>query len=213
MSGADKVEFLFDFGSPNAYLSHRLIPGIEARTGVRFEYEPVLLGGIFKATGNRSPVEAFANVRNKPDYDNLEMRRFIARHGIEGYQFNPHFPINTLMLMRGAVASRRLGIFEKYVDDVYRLMWSDPRNLNDQQELVRAFDEAGLPTREILELIQDAGVKQELVESTGRAVERGAFGIPTFFVGSEIFFGKDRLSQVEEAIEAVKAEDWWQSSG
>jgi 2-hydroxychromene-2-carboxylate isomerase len=199
-----KVEFLFDFGSPNAYLCHRVIPSIEARTGVKFQYEPILLGGIFKATGNRSPFEAFAQIKNKPDYDAIEITRFLERHDITDFGLNPSFPINTLAIMRGAVAAQKLGIFEKYVDDIYRFMWSDHRKLDDQDELVKALVEAGLPATELGTLMQDSEVKQTLVDNTTRAVERGAFGSPTFFVNDEIYFGKDRLRDVEEAIEKAK---------
>src|SRR6516225_4422113 len=114
------VEFHFDFGSPNAYLSHLVIPEIEKRTGAKFEYVPVLLGGVFKLTNNRSPAEALRGIRNKQEYERLETQRFIRRHGITRFQPNPHFPVNTLMIMPGAVAARRLGIFERYVDEIYR---------------------------------------------------------------------------------------------
>jgi 2-hydroxychromene-2-carboxylate isomerase len=199
-----KVDFLFDFGSPNAYLCHRVIPAIEARTGVKFHYEPILLGGVFKATGNRSPVEAFAQIRNKPDYDAIEIGRFVKRHGIDDFGLNPFFPVNTLILMRGAVAAQKLGVFEKYVDDIYRYMWSDHRKLDDPAELQRALIEAGLPAAELGQLVQDPDVKQTLVDNTTRAVERGTFGSPTFFVNDEIYFGKDRLRDVEEAIESAR---------
>jgi 2-hydroxychromene-2-carboxylate isomerase len=121
-----KVEFHFDFGSPNAYLCHRVIPAIQERTGVRFEYVPVLLGGVFKATGNVSPAVSLQGIRNKPEYQTLEMQRFLAQHGIDDFRLNPHFPVNTLQIMRGAIAAQREGCFERYVAEVYRHMWSDP---------------------------------------------------------------------------------------
>ena len=199
-----KVEFLFDFGSPNAYLCHRVIPAIERRQGVRFEYVPVLLGGIFKATGNRSPAEAFAGIRNKPEYGTLEIQRFLKRHGITDYVRNPHFPVNTLTLMRGAYAARELGVFERYVDEVYRHMWSEPKKMDDPTVLHAALVESGLPADKLLALTQSAPVKEALMAATTRAVERGAFGSPTFFVDGEIWFGKDTLRDVEEAIAAAK---------
>jgi 2-hydroxychromene-2-carboxylate isomerase len=199
-----KVEFLFDFGSPNAYLCHRVIPGIERRQGVRFEYVPVLLGGIFKATNNRSPAEAFAGIRNKPEYHRLEVERFLAKHGITDYRRNPHFPVNTLTLMRGAFAARELGLFERYVDEVYRHMWSEPKKMDDPAVLHAALVESGLPADRLLALTQAAPVKEALMAETTRAVERGAFGSPTFFVDGEIWFGKDTLRDVEEAIAAAK---------
>lgn len=199
-----KVEFLFDFGSPNAYLCHRVIPEIEARTGATFDYVPVLLGGIFRATGNQSPATAFGHIRNKPDYDDLEMKRFVARHGLAEFRMNPFFPVNTLALMRGAVAAQRIGVFDRYVDAMFHYMWADCRKMDDPAVLMAALAEAGLPARELGELAQDAGVKQQLIDNTTQAVERGAFGSPTFFVDGEIYFGKDRLREVEEAILAAE---------
>jgi 2-hydroxychromene-2-carboxylate isomerase len=197
-----KVEFHFDFGSPNAYLSHLVIPEIEKRTGAKFEYVPVLLGGVFKLTNNRSPAQSLAGIRNKPEYERLEMTRFIKRHGITRFQSNPFFPVNTLMMMRGAIAARSLGVFERYVDEMYRNMWADPKKMDDPNVFRAALDEAGLPTTKLLELIETKPVKDELLENTNRSVERGTFGSPTFYVGDEIFFGKDRLRDVEETIAA-----------
>jgi 2-hydroxychromene-2-carboxylate isomerase len=197
-----KVEFLFDFGSPNAYLSHLVIPGIEQRQGVRFDYLPVLLGGVFKLTNNRSPAESNAGIRNKPEYQKLETDRFIRQHGITRYRFNPFFPVNTLMIMRGAVAARKLGIFERYVDEIYRHMWAEPKKLDDAAVLRAALVESALPADKLFELVQTAEVKDALLAETQRAVERGTFGSPTFFVDGEIYFGKDRLRDVEEAIAA-----------
>ena len=197
-----KVEFHFDFGSPNAYLSHLVIPEIEKRAGVKFEYVPVLLGGVFKLTNNRSPAQSLVGIKNKPEYERLEMTRFIKSHGITRFQSNPFFPVNTLMMMRGAIAARSLGVFERYVDEMYRNMWADPKKMDDPNVYRAALDAAGLPTAKILELIETKPVKDELIENTNRSVERGTFGSPTFYVGNEIFFGKDRLRDVEEMIAA-----------
>jgi 2-hydroxychromene-2-carboxylate isomerase len=199
-----KVEFHFDFGSPNAYLSHLVIPEIEKRTGVKFEYVPVLLGGVFKATNNRSPAQSLVGIKNKPEYERIEMNRFIKRHGITRFKSNPFFPVNTLMMMRGAVAARQLGVFERYVDEMFRNMWGDPKKMDDPAIFRTALDEAGLPTAKIVELIETQPVKDELIANTQRSVERGTFGSPTFYVGDEIFFGKDRLRDVEELIAASK---------
>jgi 2-hydroxychromene-2-carboxylate isomerase len=200
VSTAPAVEFHFDFGSPNAYLSHRVIPDIERRTGTQFEYVPILLGGVFKLTNNRSPAESLAGIRNKPEYERLEMERFIHRHRIERFRFNPHFPVNTLALMRGAIAARTLGVFPRYVDEMFRHMWADPKKLDDPAILRAALEESGFDAAPLIELAQDPGIKQQLQDSTTRSVERGTFGSPTFFVGDEIYFGKDRLRDVEEAI-------------
>jgi 2-hydroxychromene-2-carboxylate isomerase len=194
-----RVEFHFDFGSPNAYLSHAVIPQIEQRTGAKFVYVPILLGGVFKLTNNRSPAEALNGIRNKMEYQQLEMRRFIERHKI-AFQFNPFFPVNTLALMRGAVAAQRIGVFERYVDQMFRHMWAQPKKMDDPEVLRAALQESGLDAAKLMSLAQDQAVKDELAANTSRSVERGTFGSPTFFVGDEIYFGKDRLREVEEAI-------------
>ena len=198
------AEFHFDFGSPNAYLAHQVLPALEKRTGVRFAYVPVLLGGVFKATGNVSPAVSLRGIKNKGEYAALEMRRFLAKHGITRFTSNPYFPVNTLAIMRGAVAAKRLGCFERYVDEVYRHMWADPKKMDEPEVIAAALRESGLPADELSALSGDAAVKQELIENTERSVARGTFGSPTFFVGGEIFFGKDRLGEVEEEIEAQK---------
>src|SRR6202012_5065020 len=168
-----QVEFHFDFGSPNAYLSHRVIPAIEARTGARFRYIPVLLGGVFKLTGNRSPAEAFTGIRNKPDYERLETERFVKRHGIIDYRRNPFFPVNTLTIMRGAIAAQRLGVFERYVDEISRHMWVEPKKLDDPLVLRDALVESGFDHDRFAELVQDAEIKAQLRVNTERSVARG----------------------------------------
>lgn len=200
-----KVEFHFDFGSPNAYLAHLVIPAIEMRTGVKFEYVPVLLGGVFKATNNRSPAETTAGVKNKGEYGKLEMQRFIKKHDIKTFAFNPHFPVNTLMMMRGAIAAQQLGIFPRYVDQMYRFMWAEPRKMDDPAVVAATWKECGFDADKLAALIQDQAVKDKLVANTQKSVERGCFGSPTFFVGDEIFFGKDRLRDVEEMIVESRA--------
>ena len=195
-----KVEFLFDFGSPNAYLSHEAIPAIEKRTGASFEYVPILLGGIFKATNNRSPVETLAGVKNKPEFMQLETQRFIKRFNVQPYVWNPYFPVNTLNLMRGAVAAQSEGVFKKYVEAAFHHMWREPKKMDDPQVAVKALTESGLDGARLLTRAQDADVKAKLIENTQKAVERGAFGSPTFFVGNEIFFGKEQLREVEELV-------------
>ena len=195
-----RVEFHFDFGSPNAYLSHLVIPEVEKRTGVKFEYVPILLGGVFKLTNNRSPAESLVGIKNKPEYERLEIRRFIRRHGITRYKPNPFFPVNTLVLMRGAIAAEFLGVFERYVDEMFRHMWAEPKKMDDPKVLRAALEESGLESERFFELVQTDAVKDKLLENTLRSVARGTFGAPTFFVGEEIFFGKDRLRDVEEMI-------------
>ena len=197
------VEFHFDFGSPNAYLAHRVIPAIEQRTGAVFHYVPVLLGGVFKATNNRSPAEAFAGIRNKLAYERLETERFVRRHGITEFNRNPFFPVNTLRIMRGAVAAELDGMFSRYVAAVFHHMWEQPKQMDEPEVIRAALDASGFDGAAMLARIEDVVVKQRLIENTEASVARGTFGSPTFFVGEEIWFGKDRLRDVEEAIAAA----------
>ena len=194
------VEFHFDFGSPNAYLVHLVIPQIERRTGAKFAYVPVLLGGVFKLTGNRSPAESLAGIKNKPEYERLETERFLKRHGITRYRRNPFFPVNSLAIMRGAVAAQRLCIYERYIDEIYCHMWAEPKKLDDPEVLREALIESGFDAGRLLALSQTGEVKNQLRANTERSVARGTFGSPTFFVDDAIYFGKDRLRDVEEAI-------------
>ena len=198
--GPLKVEFLFDFGSPNAYLAELVIPAIERRTGVKFDYVPVLLGGIFKATGNMSPAESLRGIKNKREFMAIETERFIRRHNITTFRQNPFFPVNTLMLMRGAVAARLEGVFEPYFRAAYHHMWEDPKKMDDVEVFRAAFKASGLDIDRLMARAQQDEVKKRLIELTNDAVNRGAFGSPTFFVGNEMFFGKDQLRDVEESI-------------
>ena len=195
-----KVEFLFDFGSPNAYLAELVLPGIEWRTGVKFEYVPVLLGGIFKGTGNMSPFDSLRGIKNKPEYQALETRRFIRRHNATKFQQNPFFPVNTLMLMRGAVAAQFEGMFEPYFRAAYHHMWEEPKKMDDLEIFRNAFISSGIDIDRLIARAQQDDVKKGLIDRTTDAVNRGAFGSPTFFVGKEMFFGKDQLRDVEESI-------------
>ena len=199
------VEFHFDFGSPNAYLAHLAIPGVEARTGARFAYVPVLLGGVFKATNNVSPAVSLKGIRNKPEYQRLETERFLRRYGVPAYVPNPHFPVNTLTIMRGAIVAEREGFFERYVDEVYQHMWARQKKMDDAAVIAEALAESGLPVNTLLDGVQDPAVKQQLIANTESAVERGVFGSPSFFVGDELYFGKDKLRDVEEELARHKS--------
>ena len=199
-----QAEFHFDFGSPNAYLSHLVVPAIEERTGVAFKYVPVLLGGVFKATGNVSPMVSLQGIRNKPEYQRLETERFVRQHGIAEYRANPHFPVNTLQIMRGAVFAEREGFLAAYVDAVYRHMWAAPKKMDDAEVIAAALEESGLPAERILAGIGQPEIKAGLIANTESSVQRGVFGSPSFFVGDELYFGKDKLREVEEEIERQK---------
>ena len=200
MAAPLKVEFHFDFGSPNAYLAELALPAIEQRTGVKFDYVPVLLGGVYKATGNMSPADSLRGIKNKPEYNTLETERFMRRHNITKFRLNPFFPVNTLALMRGAVAAQFEGLFEPYFRAAYQHMWVDPKKMDDPQIFRDAFLSSGIDIDRINARAQQDDVKKKLIEYTNSAVARGTFGSPTFFVGSEIYFGKDSLRDVEEEI-------------
>lgn len=197
-----QVEFIFDFGSPNAYLAYHVLQPLARRLGAEMVITPCLLGGIFKLTDNRSPMEAFGAVKGKLDYERLEMQRFITRHGLSSFRFNPHFPVNTLLVMRGLVAAQRQGQEGAYLPAVLKAMWEDGRKMDDPETVAQLLSDAGLDGPGLLAMTQDPAVKQRLMDNTQAAVDRGVFGIPTFFVGDEMFFGKDRLGQVEEALAA-----------
>ena len=166
------VEFIFDFASPNAYLVHKTIDGLVARTGISIEYIPCLLGGLFKSTGNQAPFITFAEVPKKLAYEQLELERYVIRHGLSKYQMNPNFPVNTLLLMRAFIAAKKRGELEQFIEIAFKAMWEDGKKMDDPETFVEVFT----------------------------AADRGAFGIPTFFFGEEMFFGKERLGQLEELI-------------
>ncbi len=199
------IEFIFDFGSPNAYLAYRALPPILERTGARLAIVPCLLGGIFKATNNKSPFVAFAPVKGKVEYETLEIKRFVTRHRIDKFRMNPHFPVNTLMLMRALVAAREAGQEAAFLEMGLKGMWEEGLKLDDPEVLKRAIDAAGLDGEGLLAAAQTDAVKQKLADNTAAAVARGVFGVPAFFVGKEMFWGKERLGQVEEAVEALAA--------
>jgi 2-hydroxychromene-2-carboxylate isomerase len=195
-----QVEFHFDFGSPNAYLAHKLILGIEQRSGAAFVYVPILLGGVFKLTNNAAPMVQFKDVKNKLAYQRLEFQRFIDKHGLKQFRWNPHFPVNTVQIMRGAIVAQMDGTLMPYVDAVFHHMWEAPKKMDDPAVIRAALEESGIDAARILARVQDQDVKDALLRNTEASVARGSFGAPTFFVGDEMYFGKDRLREVEEAI-------------
>ena len=189
------VEFLFDFGSPTSYLAYKQLPKIASRHGARIVWTPILLGAVFKATGNASPV----TVPLKARYMNADLARFAKRYGVV-LNFNTHFPVNTLPLMRGAVAYQATPQFDIYVNAVFDAMWAHPRNLNDPSEIAHALKDIGIDPDDFMTRIDRPDVKEKLKANTEGAVARGVFGAPTFFVNGEMFFGQDRLDFVEEML-------------
>jgi len=196
----ESLELIFDFGSPNAYLCMKALPELLDRTGADLVVTPCLLGGIFKATGNRAPMIQYADAPAKLAYENLEMRRFIEKHRLTKFRFNPHFPVNTLTIMRGAIVADDEGILDDYVDAVNRAMWEEGIKMDDPEAIATFLSANGFDGPALLARTQEPEIKAKLAQNTDAAVARGVFGIPTFFVGSEMFFGKDRLAQVEEAL-------------
>ena len=195
-----RLEFFFDYGSPFSYLADTQLPALLARTGADATLRPMLLGGVFKATGNRSPAQE--PVEAKRRYAALELRRTVARLGVP-FRANPHFPIDTLTLMRAAVAARRAGCFAAFHRAVFPAFWAEGLDLGDTGVLAARLDAAGLDGPRLLSLTRDPDVKAELRATTDEAVARGVFGAPTFFVGPEMFFGCDRLQAVEQALRAA----------
>ena len=167
---------------------------------MKFDYVPILLGGIFKATNNKSPVETLAGVKNKREFHAIETARFIKRFHVQPYAWNPSFPVNTLNLMRAAIAAQFEGVFKKYVEATFHHMWREPKKMDDPDIAMKAIESSGLDARRLFARAQDADVKAKLIENTQEAVARGAFGSPTFFVGQEMFFGKEQLREVEEMV-------------
>ena len=194
---AKTVEFFFDFGSPTAYLAWTQLPQLAADCGAELKYRPMLLGGIFKATGNASP----AAVPAKGRWMHTDMARWAQRYGVPFAQ-NPHFPINTLTLMRGAVGVQlqQPELFERYCQVVFGAMWQQPRNLGDAAVLAQVLGAAGFDAEPFMALVSDPEVKAALVANTEEAVARGVFGAPTFFVGEQMFWGQDRLDFVRSAL-------------
>ena len=190
------VEVSFEFGSPTAYLAYRRLRQLAQAYGLTIEYRPMLLGGVFKATGNTSPVAIPAKGEYMLKHD---LPRFARRYGVP-LNFNPHFPINTLNLMRGAIAAMRLGCFDAYADAVYDAIWVGEKNMGDPDVVADTLTAAGLDADALLGLSQEPEVKSELVKATEEAVARGVFGAPTLFMDGEMYFGQDRLDFIEEAL-------------
>ena len=193
-------DFIFDFAGPNGYLVHKVLPEFCARTEATANYIPCLLGGIMKATNNQPPMMRYAETPAKRDYEMLEFNRFIKANGLTRFKMNPHFPVNSLRIMRMAVAAQHEGVFAPYCQAMFAAMWEDGRNLADVGTINAVITAVGLDAAALAARAEDPAIKAELIANTEAAVARGAFGIPTFFVGDEMFWGKERLGQLAEAL-------------
>ena len=199
-----KVDFIIDIASPNAYFSQQLIPAFEERTGAKFNYVPCLLGGIMKLSGNQPPFVAYADIKNKNNYQFIEIERFIKEHNLVKYKFNSNFPVNTVQVQRGALAAQELGIFGEYLEAMLCAMWEEDKNLGDLEVLQNVLVDNNLDVEAIIKIVTSQECKDKLIANTSDAVNRGAFGVPTFFIDDQIFFGKDHLYQLEEYINSNK---------
>lgn len=197
-----QLEFIFDFASPNAYLAYHALGPILEATGAELVITPCLLGGIFKATGNQAPMVAFGGIKNKLDYEMLEMRRFIARHKLTAFKMNPHFPLNSIHAQRGLIAAQAAGVGLPYLQAVLKGFWEEGLKMDDVAVIEQVLTQAGLDGPALLAATAAPEIKAALIANTESAVARGVFGVPSFFVGSELYFGKDRLGQVQEALAA-----------
>ena len=198
------VDFIFDVASPNTYFAHKLVPDFEKRTGVKFNYIPCLLGGIHKLSNNQPPFIAYADCKNKSDYQMIEVERFVKQHQLSKYKFNSHFPPVTIQVQRGAIAAQELGIFNEYFECVIAAMWENDKNISDIDVLQEILKENNFDVASIMNIVTSQECKDKLIANTDNAVSRGAFGAPTFFFEDQIFFGKDHLYQLEEYINSKK---------
>jgi 2-hydroxychromene-2-carboxylate isomerase len=195
-----KVELIFDFASPNIYLALPVLREVVARTGATLEINACFIGGVFKLTGNKPPIHAFADVKGKIDYEMLELRRFVKRHGLHAFKWNPFFPLNSIHAQRGLLVAQAEGVADAYIDAVLKGFWEDGLAMGEQNVVADVLTKAGLDGADLMAKTGDSAIKAKLMANTDAAVARGVFGMPTFFVGKEMFFGKERLGQVEEAL-------------
>lgn len=195
----ETFDFIYDFGSPNVYLMHKIMDQIEQKAGLKANYVPVLLGGIFKLTENKPPMVQFSGVKGKIDYERRVMNRFIEKYDIP-FQFNPYFPVMTTAVMRGALFAQDKEYYAHYLDVVFDAIWQHGLKMDDPEVIGNTLENAGLPAQEIIAGAQSDAVKQGLFATTQAAVDRGTFGAPMMFVGDEPFFGKDSLDEMIDWI-------------
>ena len=198
------IDFIFDIASPNAYLTHKVLPNFEKKNDVNIKYIPCLLGGIFKLTNNMPPMMAFANVKNKNDYQLIEIQRFIKKHKLNSFKFNENFPQNTLQAQRCLIAAQDLNCFYEVLDCLLEAMWEKNKAIGEQEVLIDCLKKSNIDAKKLMEISQSEDCKKQLIKNTDDAVARGAFGITTFFLDDQIFFGKDHMDQLEDCINELK---------
>lgn len=199
------LDFYYDFGSPNAYFAWKALQGVSARTGLIINMHPALIGGIFKLVGNQPPWMAFEKIPQKMAYMMLEIERFVKEHDLTDYKMNSAFPVNTLLSMRVAIAAQHAGVHAAYVPIVFKAMWEVDKNISDPAILLEVLNAGGLDGEALLKAAQTDAIKEGLKTATQACVDRGVFGLPTFFLGDDMYFGKDRVWQVERAVKALHA--------
>jgi 2-hydroxychromene-2-carboxylate isomerase len=192
---SDRIDFYFDYGSPTSYLAYKQLPGVIMRTGVEVDHRPILLGGVYQATSNHSPLD----LPLKRKWMEGDMQFFAERYGVP-FAPNPYFPINTLVLMRGAVYAQQEGFLDQYSDAVFHAMWGSPENMNEPAVIAKVLQSADLNVQKIVAATQDPAIKEQLKSNTQEAIDRGAFGAPIIFIGDRMFFGQDRVQYVEEIL-------------
>ena len=194
------LDLYYDFGSPNAYFAREVLKAVSAQTGLMVIEHPVLIGGIFKLTHNQPPWQAFGGCAQKMAYMQLEIKRFVEDHKLVNFRFNSAFPVNTLLAMQTAIAAQKAGVHDRFVGPVFKAMWEDNKNISIDEVLIGVLDDAGLDGSTLVAAAQDPDVKQGLMDATQAVVDRGAFGLPTFFLGDDMYFGKDRVHVIESRL-------------
>jgi len=193
---ADKIEFIYDFCSPNAFLAHKVLPNLAGRNGVEVTFTPILLSIVFKATNNQNPFEAYSENRQKTAYLTHDLHRYARRRSLS-FHMSPHFPLNTKFAMRGACFAQGKPWERRYIDAVFDAIWVHGQRIDDINVLTDVVHEADLPARKIREALSNPEIKQTLKDQSKTAVRRGVFGVPTMFAGTEMFFGKNSLGNID----------------
>ena len=193
------VDFIFDFASPNAYLCHKAIQNLEKNHDIKFNYVPCLLGGIMKLSNNQPPMVTLAEIPNKMKYEfDTAFNRFMKEHSITKFKMNEYFPVNTISLIRGAIVAQKNDFFDSYVEIILCGLWEQSLKLDSPEALHEILTEHDCHADLVIEGIAKDNIKEELIANTSKATEKGAFGIPTFFVEDEMFYGKDTLRELKE---------------